>query len=77
MEIGSGHGSGKRCEIYVLEAGPNADAGREGGRVGTREEGREGGRGAETGKEKMYIVLGLGFYFVCFLFVCLGVSFLF
>lgn len=39
----------------MLEAGPNTDAGREGGRVGGRE--------AETGEEKLYIVLGLGFYF--------------
>lgn len=30
---------GERCETNVLEAGPNADAGREGGRV----EGWEGG----------------------------------
>lgn len=44
----------------MLEAGPNTDAGREGGRVGGRE--------AETGEEKMYIVLGLGFYFSFVLF---------
>lgn len=38
-KLGWGHGLGKRCETYVLDTVPNADAGREGGRVGEREGG--------------------------------------